>query len=52
LTLALGRLAGEVALRAKLGQANRARALAEFDELAMIEAYRATYGAALGRSFP
>jgi DNA-binding NtrC family response regulator len=36
----------------ELGQANRARALAEFDELAMIEAYRATYGAALGRSFP
>jgi glycosyltransferase involved in cell wall biosynthesis len=52
LTLALGRLSGDAALRAELGQANRARALAEFDEVAMIEAYRATYGAALGRSFP
>lgn len=50
---ALVRLAGDAALRGELGQANRARAVAEFDEAVMIEAYCQTYAAALGRSgFP
>lgn len=53
LARALARLAGDAALRAELGAANRRRALAEFDEERMIEAYRRTYAAALGRtSFP
>lgn len=53
LAQALGRLAGDAELRGRLGWANRERALAEFDERGMIEAYRATYAAALGRrSFP
>jgi L-malate glycosyltransferase len=39
--------------RAAIGQANRARAEAEYGEAAMLAAYRDTYGAALGRtSFP
>ena len=53
LAQALARLAGDAALHTELGQANRARALAEFDERRMIETYRSTYAAALGRpSFP
>jgi glycosyltransferase involved in cell wall biosynthesis len=53
LARALARLAGDAALRARLGGANRERALAEFDERGMIAAYRSTYAAALGRSgFP
>lgn len=49
----LARLAGDAALRAELGEANRRRALAEFDEQGMIDAYRQTYAAALGRrGFP
>ena len=40
-------------LRAAIGMANRARALAEYGEEAMIAAYRKAYGEALGRSaFP
>lgn len=50
---ALQELAGDPELRRQVGQANRARAHAEFDEGAMIAAYRALYGAALGQqSFP
>lgn len=53
LAATLVRLAANAALRAELGTANRARAIAEFDEAAMIAAYRRTYAAALGRSsFP
>lgn len=38
---------------AEIGAANRIRAQADYAETAMLEAYRATYGAALGRlSFP
>ena len=43
------RLGGDAALRRSLGTANRQRARAEFDEAGMIEAYRRTYAAALGR---
>ena len=40
-------------LRAAIGMANRARALTEYGEEAMIAAYRKAYGEALGRSaFP
>lgn len=39
-------------LRAMLGAANQARALAHFDEARMIAAYRALYEEALGRPFP
>jgi glycosyltransferase involved in cell wall biosynthesis len=50
---ALARLGGDAALRAELGEANRRGALAEFDEQGMIDAYRQTYAAALGRhGFP
>lgn len=50
---ALARLATDAKSRATVGEANRARARAEYDEAAMIAAYRAVYGAALGReSFP
>ena len=50
---ALAEAASNPAGRAAVGAANRARALAEYDEAAMLAAYRATYAAALGRdSFP
>ncbi len=50
---ALEALAGDPELRLRVGEANRVRALAEFDEQAMIEAYRALYASALGRTeFP
>jgi len=50
---ALIALASDPVLARRLGAANRARARAEYDEAAMLAAYRATYGAALGRaSFP
>ncbi len=53
LQAALVDLAGDPARRIRLGEANRARAQAEYGEEAMIAAYRQTYGAALGRgSFP
>jgi L-malate glycosyltransferase len=46
-------LAEEPASRKLLGQANRDKAQREFDEEAMIAAYRRTYAAALGReTFP
>jgi glycosyltransferase involved in cell wall biosynthesis len=43
-------LAGDERLRTAIGKANRARALAEYDEAAMIAAYRALYGRAMGRT--
>lgn len=50
---ALLELAEEPALRKAVGRANREKARDEFDETTMIEAYRRTYGAALGReTFP
>lgn len=48
LTAALQTLAGDADLRARLGRANLARARAEFDEKAMIAAYRRLYSSALG----
>ncbi|HZU62695.1 MAG TPA: glycosyltransferase [Novosphingobium sp.] len=50
LAAAFAALAGDAALRARLGAANRARARAEYDEAAMIAAYRLVYGQALGRA--
>ena len=50
---AVERLALDPALRSRIGEANRAKARAEFDEAAMIAAYRQIYGAALGHpAFP
>ncbi|MCC6826801.1 MAG: glycosyltransferase family 4 protein [Novosphingobium sp.] len=50
---ALLALAEDAPLRAAIGAANRRRARAEYDEKAMIAAYRAVYGGALGRgAFP
>lgn len=49
----LVQLAGDPALRHRIGAANRAHALAHYDEKAMISAYRQVYAQALGRSaFP
>ena len=42
-------LADDADLRAKVGQTNRAKALAEYDETRMVDAYARLYGAALGR---
>jgi glycosyltransferase involved in cell wall biosynthesis len=47
---ALFRLAGDPALRRRLGQANRAKARAEYDESRMIERYRALYWSLMGRN--
>ena len=52
LAAALAALAGDPALRARIGAANRARAQAEYDEGAMIAAYRQVYGQAMGREIP
>jgi glycosyltransferase involved in cell wall biosynthesis len=49
LTAAILELAGDAALRERLGKANRAKARAEYDEKAMIAAYRRLYASALGR---
>ena len=46
---ALAALAGDARLRDRLGKANRARARSEFDEKAMIAAYRRLYASAMGR---
>ncbi len=43
LAMAIGRLADDAALRARLGQANRARAEAEFDQRRMFDAYAALF---------
>ena len=45
----LRRLAEDPALRTALGNANRAKAEAEFDERLMLERYAALYGRAMGR---
>jgi len=45
---ALEALARDPALRAGVGAANRALAVAEYDEATMVERYRAIYGAAMG----
>ena len=53
LAQALATLAADPALRRRVGEANRVRARAEYDEAAMLAAYRTAYGAALGRDgFP
>jgi L-malate glycosyltransferase len=53
LAASLVALSGDPALRKRLGRANREKARREFDEAAMIEAYRKVYAAALGhKSFP
>ena len=53
LAAALVAMASDPAARAAIGGANRTRALAEYDEAAMIAAYRAVYARALGRAhFP
>ncbi|PNU04701.1 glycosyltransferase family 4 protein [Novosphingobium guangzhouense] len=50
---ALAELAGDQGLRARVGEANRALAQAQYDEKAMIRSYAATYGAAMGQAhFP
>lgn len=49
----LAQLAGDAALRQRVGAANRTHALANYDEKTMISAYRQVYAQALGRSaFP
>lgn len=49
----LARLAGDPALRGAVGDANRALAVAEYDERTMVDRYRAIYAGAMGRnSFP
>jgi glycosyltransferase involved in cell wall biosynthesis len=53
LAAALEQLVENEALRRGIGEANRLRARAEYDEKAMVAAYRAVYAHALGRtSFP
>lgn len=46
---AIAALAGDHALRKRIGRANRERARAEFDEKTMISAYRRLYASAMGR---
>lgn len=48
---ALAQLAADADLRARIGRANQARARAEFDLAAMLAAYHAAYGHAMGRAF-
>ena len=48
LAASLATLADDAALRATIGEANRAHAEAHYDEAAMITAYRQTYRAAMG----
>ena len=47
LAQALGRLADDADLRARLGVANRARAARDFAEETMVNAYASLYGEAL-----
>jgi hypothetical protein len=49
LVTALAALAGDAALRMRLGEANRARAQQCFDETLMFDLYGKLYGSALGR---
>lgn len=48
---ALVRLAADKALRKQVGEANRARARAEFDRERMVATYRRLYGSAMKRDF-
>jgi len=48
----LALLAGDERLRRAVGAANREKACREYDENAMIAAYRAVYGQAMGRYWP
>jgi glycosyltransferase involved in cell wall biosynthesis len=52
LAAALERLAGDAALRATIGAANRTFARKEYDETAMIERYKALYWGLMGRKAP
>ncbi|WP_348636226.1 glycosyltransferase [Sphingomonas sp. LaA6.9] len=47
---AIAALVADPALRAQLGAANRAKAVAEYDEQVMIARYGGLYGGAIGRS--
>lgn len=49
LAAALAELAANPALRRRIGEANRAKARAEYDESTMIERYRALYWGLMGR---
>jgi len=49
LAKAIGALTANPALRKRIGEANRAKAVAEFDEVTMIERYRALYWGLMGR---
>ena len=52
LAAALIALAGNADMRAQIGEANRAKANAQFDEAKMIDAYRRLYWRAMGRTAP
>ncbi len=47
---ALERLAADDALRKAVGEENRQRAVAEYDERRMLDTYRRLYGSAMGRT--
>jgi glycosyltransferase involved in cell wall biosynthesis len=47
----LAELVADPALRARIGAANRARAIAHYDAAKMVAQSRAAYGEALGRAF-
>ncbi|SCW82829.1 Glycosyltransferase involved in cell wall bisynthesis [Sphingobium faniae] len=49
LAAALGALAGDAELRARLGMANRERAARDFEEARMVDAYATLYGKALAQ---
>ena len=49
LAAALDKLARDPDLRASIGAANRARAVAEYDEARMLQRYRALYGEAINQ---
>ena len=50
LAQAIAQLAADPALRQRIGEANRAKARAEFDEAGMIDRYRALYWSLMSRS--
>ena len=49
LAQAIERFAGDPAARKRIGEANRRKALAEYDQQVMVEHYRALYWNLLGR---
>ena len=49
LAAAIAALAADAALRRRIGAANRAKAVADYDEARMIERYRALYWGLMGR---